>query len=91
MHFFTNRVSTMWNQLPNSIVNASSLNIFKARLDFWHREEENKKKLGSGANNIAGTLAVTVERFIGALVQVLACGFTRSKFITSTTIVVVIK
>ncbi|RNA29160.1 hypothetical protein BpHYR1_034056 [Brachionus plicatilis] len=42
----TNRISTMWNQLPDSIVNASSLNIFKARLDFWLREEENRKKLG---------------------------------------------
>ncbi|RNA02973.1 hypothetical protein BpHYR1_049869 [Brachionus plicatilis] len=46
MHFFTNRVSTMWNQLPDIKVNASSLNIFKARLDFWLREEENRKKLG---------------------------------------------
>jgi len=31
--FFTNRVSEFWNKLPNSVVNASTMNTFKARHD----------------------------------------------------------
>jgi len=35
-HFFTARTADIWNSLPNSVVNANSVNAFKARLDkFW--------------------------------------------------------
>jgi len=30
---FCNRVNNIWNSLPNDVVNASSLNVFKNRLD----------------------------------------------------------
>ena len=30
---FCNRVTNIWNSLPNDVVNASSLNVFKNRLD----------------------------------------------------------
>ncbi len=34
--FFTNRIVTMWNSLPNNVINAPSVNAFKNRLDaFW--------------------------------------------------------
>jgi len=32
-HFFTARIVNIWNSLPNSVVDASSVNAFKARLD----------------------------------------------------------
>ena len=32
-HFFTNRVVNLWNSLPTEVVYASSLNIFKNKLD----------------------------------------------------------
>ena len=32
-HFFSNRVVNLWNSLPSDIVNASSINLFKNRLD----------------------------------------------------------
>jgi hypothetical protein len=32
-HFFTNRVTTSWNSLPQSVVDAPSVNAFKNRLD----------------------------------------------------------
>lgn len=32
-NFFTNRVATAWNQLPNNVVNGPSVNSFKSRLD----------------------------------------------------------
>ena len=34
-HFFMNRVSKPWNRLPQEIVEARSLNAFKAKLDNW--------------------------------------------------------
>ena len=34
-HFFMNRVSKVWNQLPCKAVEAKSLNSFKAELDKW--------------------------------------------------------
>jgi hypothetical protein len=45
MHFFTNRVATMWNKLPGEVVNAKNLNCFKAQLDSWLDSEENAMKL----------------------------------------------
>ena len=30
---FCNRITNIWNSLPNDVVNASSLNVFKNRLD----------------------------------------------------------
>jgi len=36
MHFFSARIVNIWNSLPNSIVDASTVNAFKAQLDkFW--------------------------------------------------------
>ena len=32
-YFFTNRVTNLWNQLPSHIVNASSVNCFKNKID----------------------------------------------------------
>ena len=32
-HFFTNRVTNLWNSLPDKVVNASSINTFKNKLD----------------------------------------------------------
>jgi len=34
--FFTARIVNIWNSLPNSVVDASTVNAFKARLgEFW--------------------------------------------------------
>ena len=32
-YFFTNRVTNLWNQLPSDVVNASSVNCFKNKID----------------------------------------------------------
>jgi len=35
-HFFSARLVNIWNNLPNSVVNVSTINAFKARLyKFW--------------------------------------------------------
>ena len=34
--FFSNRVTEHWNKLPNNVVNAPSLDSFKANLDAFH-------------------------------------------------------
>ena len=34
-HFFYNRTASLWNSLPSEIVNAQSVNGFKASLDCW--------------------------------------------------------
>ena len=35
-HFFSNRIINTWNSLPERIVNAESLNVFKNTLDrYW--------------------------------------------------------
>ena len=39
-HFFIPRIINLWNSLPNSIINAESVNSFKNRLDFYWRNEE---------------------------------------------------
>ena len=36
--FFTNRVDNIWNKLPNHIVNAKNLNIFKNKIDAYFRD-----------------------------------------------------
>ena len=35
-HYFSARIVNIWNSLPNTVVDASTVNTFKARLDkFW--------------------------------------------------------
>jgi len=35
-HYFTNRVVPIWNSLPNDVVMADNINLFKNHLDkFW--------------------------------------------------------
>ena len=38
-HFFINRVTNIWNSLPNKVTSAPNINAFKSRIDrFWgHR------------------------------------------------------
>jgi len=39
-HFFTNRVVSLWNSLPNIVVDSESINCFKSRLDkFWYNPD----------------------------------------------------
>ena len=38
-HFFSARIVNIWNSLPNSVVDARTVNAFKARLDkFWKHQ-----------------------------------------------------
>ncbi|RNA33899.1 hypothetical protein BpHYR1_024478 [Brachionus plicatilis] len=37
--FLINRIVTLWNSLPNSVIEAETLNKFKARLDEWFQNE----------------------------------------------------
>jgi len=38
-HYFSARIVNIWNSLPNTVVNASTVNTFKARLDkFWSHQ-----------------------------------------------------
>ena len=40
IHFFANRIVNNWNSLPNHVVNAGSLNIFKNSLDrLWAKHK----------------------------------------------------
>ena len=40
IHFFANRIVNNWNSLPNYVVNAGSLNIFKNSLDrLWAKQD----------------------------------------------------
>ena len=35
-HYFSHRIVSIWNSLPDSVVSAESVNSFKSRLDkFW--------------------------------------------------------
>ena len=36
-HFFTERVVSLWNSLPENVISAPSLNSFKSRFDAWMR------------------------------------------------------
>ena len=38
-HFFCNRITNTWNNLPSEIVNAPSINAFKARIDKFFEDE----------------------------------------------------
>ena len=39
-NIFTARIVSIWNSLPNSVVDANSVNAFNARLDkFWMHQE----------------------------------------------------
>ena len=37
-HFFTNRIVDTWNNLPNHIADAKSINIFKNKIDSYFRD-----------------------------------------------------
>ena len=37
-NFFTNRVVNNWNKLPNHIVNAKSINVFKNSIDQYYND-----------------------------------------------------
>ena len=38
--FFSNRIVTLWNSLPNHVIISESVNIFKNRLDkFWEKQD----------------------------------------------------
>ena len=38
IHFFSNKVVDAWNELPQYVVDAETVNSFKARLDiFYHK------------------------------------------------------
>ena len=40
IHFLANRIVNNWNSLPNHVVNAGSLNIFKNSLDgLWEKQD----------------------------------------------------
>ena len=40
IYFFANRIVNNWNSLPNHVVNAGSLNIFKNSLDrLWAKQD----------------------------------------------------
>ena len=35
-HYFSHRIVSVWNSLPDSVVSAESVNSFKSRIDkFW--------------------------------------------------------
>ena len=38
--FFSNKIVTTWNTLPNIVVKSESLNVFKNRLDKWWENQE---------------------------------------------------
>ena len=39
-HFFTNRIIAIWNSLPDYVVDAHSVNVFKNRLDkHWCKQD----------------------------------------------------
>ena len=39
-NFFSNKIVTTWNTLPNIVVNSESLNVFKNRRDkLWENQE----------------------------------------------------
>ena len=37
-NFFTNRIVTKWNSLPQTVVNANSINDFKNKVDFHFKD-----------------------------------------------------
>ena len=56
-YFFNNRVVALWNSLPNQVVLAESVNIFKNRLDkFWENQackfEWNAEVTGTGSRSL---------------------------------------
>ena len=47
-HDFTNRVISVWNTLPDTVVSANTIDTFKARLDrFWSDQEVKYKYIGN--------------------------------------------
>ena len=39
-NFFTNRIAKAWNELPENVIEAKSVNSFKARLDKYYQEKD---------------------------------------------------
>ena len=48
-NYITNRVVNDWNSLPKNVVDTTSLNSFKAKLDVWFRT--NERSNGANAKN----------------------------------------
>ena len=44
-HFFTNRLTNVWNNLPLDVVTAGAVNTFKNRLDIYFQNLQNKTHL----------------------------------------------
>jgi len=60
-HFFTDRVVSLWNSLPNGVVDSDTINCFKSRLDkFWN----NQDVLYNWEANFAGNRSLCSLRFI---------------------------
>ena len=45
-HFFTQRVVSLWNSLPQEVADAKTLNVFKRRLDIALGGEWDQKVMG---------------------------------------------
>ena len=39
-NFFTNRVSALWNELPENVINAASVNVFKSKFDKFRLQQQ---------------------------------------------------
>jgi len=55
-HFFTSRVVSLWNSLPDGVVDSDTINCFKSRLDkFWTNQvvEYNREADFNGTGNIS--------------------------------------
>ena len=39
-NFFTNRVSALWNELPDDVINAASINAFKSEYDKFRHQQQ---------------------------------------------------
>ena len=40
-NFFNNRIASVWNSLPLEVMNAVTVNSFKARIDKWYKSNNN--------------------------------------------------
>ena len=64
-HFFSIRVVKKWNSLPESVVNAPSLNSFKSRLDkLWNIYKYSQMPPPPCKNDLKATLSDTEEEIV---------------------------